>query len=139
MAVIRAVAEPDPVRVAGCGACPGGYGEITLTIGLIDWIIERVCGRDDSAPAAAPAAPVDMVAKLDALAATADQPLDWRHSIVDLMKLIGMDSSLANREKLAEQLGFTDATDTDQMNIWLHKQVMQRLAANGGNVPAELL
>lgn len=110
-----------------------------MTIGLIDWIIERVCGRDDSAPAAVPAAPVDMVARLDALAATADQPLDWRHSIVDLMKLIGMDSSLANREKLAEQLGFTDATDTDTMNIWLHKQVMQRLAANGGNVPAELL
>jgi hypothetical protein len=76
---------------------------------------------------------------LDGLASQQRQKLDWRHSIVDLMKLLELDSSLENRKELAKELNYTgDTGDSAAMNIWLHKQVMQKLAANGGKVPAEL-
>jgi hypothetical protein len=65
--------------------------------------------------------------------------LNWRTSIVDLMKLLDLDSSLANRKELATELGYTGATDgSAEMNIWLHKAVMRELANNGGTVPADL-
>jgi hypothetical protein len=67
-------------------------------------------------------------------------PLDWKHSIVDLMKLVGMDSSLHARKQLATELGYTgDQSDSAAMNIWLHKAVLKKLAENGGKVPSELL
>ena len=95
------------------------------------------------APAAAPApAPqvVDVTASLDDLAANAGQKLDWRHSIVDLMKLVGLESSLSERKELADELGYTgDKADSAAMNIWLHKQVIRKLSENGGKVPAELM
>ncbi len=82
---------------------------------------------------------VDVAAILDQEQASAGQKLDWRHSIVDLMKLTGIDSSLANRKELAKELGYTGNTDDSAtMNIWLHKAVMQKLEASGGQVPAEL-
>ena len=82
---------------------------------------------------------VDIAAVLDQEAASAGQKLDWRHSIVDLMKLTGIDSSLANRKELAKELGYTgDMNDSASMNIWLHKAVVQKLEASGGQVPAEL-
>jgi 3-oxoacyl-ACP reductase-like protein len=91
------------------------------------------------APAPAPLANVDVEKILTALAAKSGQPSNWRVSIVDLMKLLGLDSSLAHRKELATELGYTGALDgSAEMNIWLHKQVMQKLAANGGTVPAEL-
>jgi hypothetical protein len=99
-------------------------------------------GPATPAPANTPAAPaaVDVTAILDKLAADNSQKLDWRHSIVDLMKLVGMDSSLASRKALAAELKFTgDTADSATMNIWLHKQVLQKLAENGGRVPQELL
>lgn len=99
-----------------------------------------------AAPAApSPAAPqsiseVDVEAILSGLAAKSEQKLNWRTSIVDLIKLLGLDSSLAERKGLAQELGYTGALDgSAEMNIWLHKQVMRELAANGGKVPAELL
>ena len=65
---------------------------------------------------------------------------DWRHSIVDLMKLVGIDSSLANRKALAQELGYTgDMNDSATMNVWLHKQVLRKLSENGGHVPANLI
>jgi hypothetical protein len=65
---------------------------------------------------------------------------NWRYSIVDLMSLLGIDNSLAERKALAQELGYTgDMSDSATMNIWLHKQVMQRVAANGGKVPANML
>jgi hypothetical protein len=74
------------------------------------------------------------------MAAAAPQKLDWRHSIVDLMKLTSMESSLAERKELADELGYGgDKSDTAAMNIWLHKQVIRKLSENGGKVPAELL
>ena len=91
------------------------------------------------AAAAAPATEVDVDAILTAEAAKSGQPLNWRTSIVDLMKLLGIDSSLDNRKELAKELGYTGALDgSAEMNIWLHKAVMRELAANGGKVPAEL-
>lgn len=94
----------------------------------------------------APAAPVaisvvDVVAKLEAMAAAHAEKLNWKTSIVDLMKLLGLDSSLAARKELAAELACPAEKmgDSAQMNMWLHKTVLQKLAANGGNIPAELL
>lgn len=91
-----------------------------------------------SAPAAAaPAAKVDVAKVLDAI--DADEDLDWRKSIVDLMKLLKLDSSLKARKQLATELKYTgDMADSGKMNVWLHKQVMTKLAENGGIVPADL-
>ena len=90
-------------------------------------------------PAPAPAGPVDIEAILTAAAASVSYETNWRTSIVDLMKLCGLDSSLANRKELATELGYTgDMNDSATMNIWLHRQVMNNLAANGGHVPADL-
>ena len=97
-----------------------------------------------SAPAtppagAAPMSNVDVEAVLTKLAASNKEKLDWRKSIVDLMKLLNLDSSFGARKELAKELGYTgDTNDSASMNIWLHKQVMQKLAANGGRVPADL-
>ena len=77
---------------------------------------------------------------LNDLASKNSEKLDWKKSIVDLMKLVGMDSSLTSRKELARELGYTgDSSDSATMNIWLHKQVLKKLAENGGKVPAELL
>ena len=89
---------------------------------------------------AAAAGPVDVAAVLNGLAANSREKLDWKHSIVDLMKLVGMDSSLAARKSLAADLKYTgDTNDSATMNMWLHKEVMKKLAENGGKVPQELL
>lgn len=93
-----------------------------------------------SAPAgSAGGSPVDVASVLDGLAEKNSQTLDWRHSIVDLMKLLSLDSSITARKQLADELHFTgDKEDSASMNIWLHKQVMQKLAENGGKVPDDL-
>ena len=97
-----------------------------------------------SAPASGGAAPstapgsVDVAAVLDGMD-SGGQTLDWRHSIVDLMKLLHMDSSLTARKELAHELKYTgDTGDSATMNMWLHKEVMQKLAANGGKLPADM-
>ena len=88
----------------------------------------------------APAQPVDVEAVLNGMAANNSQKLNWRESIVDLMKLLGLDSSLQARKTLATELHYTgDMNDSAAMNIWLHKAVMQKLADNGGKVPADLI
>jgi hypothetical protein len=92
-----------------------------------------------SAPGAAPGTTVDVAAILTKLAASNKEKLDWQKSIVDLMKLLNLDSSLAARKELAHELHYSgDMNDSASMNIWLHKQVMQKLADNGGKVPDEL-
>ena len=94
-----------------------------------------------TATAVAPPPPqVDVAAILNGLAAKNPEKLDWKHSIVDLMKLVGMDSSLSARKELAKDLHYSgDMNDSASMNIWVHKEVLQKLAENGGTVPAELL
>ena len=92
-------------------------------------------------PSAKPAALVDVVAQLEQRAAANTQKLNWRTSIVDLLKLLDIDSSLAARKELATELGCPAELmdDSAKMNMWLHKSVLARIAANGGNVPQELL
>ena len=85
-------------------------------------------------------APVDVEAIMTDLEAKSGHKSNWRYSIVDLMSLLGMDHSLANRKELAQELGYTgNMNDSASMNIWLHKQVMKRMAQNGGKVQADLL
>ena len=98
-----------------------------------------------AAPAAAaattptPIKEVDVEAILNGLAQKSAEQLNWRTSIVDLMKLLGLDSSLNARKELARELSYTgDTSDSAAMNVWLHRQVMNKLAANGGKVPADL-
>ena len=93
-------------------------------------------------PASAPAgsaAEVDVAGILAKLAGEKKEKLDWRTSIVDLMKLLDLDSSLSARKELAQELHYSgDMSDSASMNVWLHKQVMRKLAENGGKVPEEL-
>lgn len=92
-----------------------------------------------SGGAPAPAS-VDVNAVLNEMASKNSEKLDWKKSIVDLMKLVGMDSSLTSRKELATELGYTgDKDDSATLNIWLHKQVLKKLAENGGKVPQHLL
>jgi uncharacterized protein DUF3597 len=88
---------------------------------------------------AAPAASVDVAPILDKAVAAKKEKLEWRTSIVDLMKALDIDSSLTARKELAKELNYTgDTNDSATMNIWLHKQVLTKLAANGGKLPADL-
>jgi hypothetical protein len=92
-----------------------------------------------SMPKTAPATGVDVAAVLDGLAGQRKQKLNWRKSIVDLMKLLDMDSSFAARKRLAKELNYSgNMNHSASMNVWLHKQVMTKLAENGGKVPDEL-
>ena len=119
-------------KIFGHAAAPAAQGSTTAS------------STTTSAPAAgsapAPAQPVDVAAVLDGLAAKNSEKLDWKHSIVDLMKLVGMDSSLGARKELAKDLHYTgDTNDSATMNMWLHKEVLKKLSENGGKVPQELL
>ena len=88
---------------------------------------------------AAPTQTVDVAAVVDKAAAATGEKLAWRTSIVDLMKALNLDSSLAARKELAKELKYTgDTSDSATMNVWLHKQVMAKLAANGGKLPADI-
>ncbi|WP_020655187.1 DUF3597 domain-containing protein [Massilia niastensis] len=92
-----------------------------------------------AAPAAAPMQQVDVEEILNKMQQSSGQQLNWRSSIVDLLKLLNLDSSLQARKELAAELNYTgDTGDSAAMNIWLHRQVMNKLAANGGKVPADL-
>jgi len=118
-------------------------------MGMFDKIKSAIFGTKaeasspDSAKAAsdvaASASTIDIVPILDNAVAAKKEKLQWRTSIVDLMKALDLDSSLNARKDLAKELGYTgDTNDSASMNIWLHKQVMTKLAANGGKVPADL-
>jgi hypothetical protein len=124
-------------------------------MGILSNILGKIFGHKRKTPELAPAGsapttapapvpakpePVDIMAVLDDMADANPQKLNWRTSIVDLMKLVGMESSLSERKDLADELGFSgDKSDSATMNIWLHRQVLRKLAENGGKVPANLL
>jgi uncharacterized protein DUF3597 len=96
-----------------------------------------------ASPTAAPSAPsaqtVDVAAVVDKAAAATGEKLAWRTSIVDLMKALNLDSSIGARKQLAKELNYTgDTNDSATMNVWLHKQIMAKLAANGGKLPADI-
>ena len=114
-----AASSPSPSPPSGAGA-PGS-------------------AEAQSGAAASPPRQVDIAAVMDKLADASPEDLDWRTSIVDLMKLLKLDSSLTARKQLASELHYTGSTkDTAAMNMWLHREVMLKLAENGGKVPAEL-
>ena len=105
---------------------------------------EAVAVDDEvSEPTPAPLPEVDVDAVLSEMAANNSEDLDWKKSIVDLMKLVGMDSGYSDRKELALELGYTqediDSKGSAEMNMWLHKEVIRQFAANGGKVPADLL
>jgi len=113
----------------GSAAAPAGGGGGTSAAG----------GGTSAAPASAPAKTVDVAPILDKAVAAKREKLEWRTSIVDLMKALDIDSSLGARKELAKELGYTgDTNDSASMNVWLHKQVMAKLAANGGKLPPEI-
>jgi Domain of unknown function (DUF3597) len=90
-------------------------------------------------PPVTPLSGVDVAVVMDSFVSESGQKLDWRVSIVDMMKALGMDSSLDHRKQLAGELGYTgDTNDSASMNIWLHKEVLKALAANGGTLPSSL-
>ena len=92
-----------------------------------------------AAPGAAPAQTVDVASIVDKAAAATGEKLAWRTSIVDLMKALNLDSSIGARKQLAKELNYTgDTNDSATMNVWLHKQIMGKLAANGGKLPADI-
>ncbi len=92
-----------------------------------------------AAPSAPPAQTVDVAAIVDKAAAATGEKLAWRTSIVDLMKALNLDSSLPARKQLAKELNYTgDTNDSATMNVWLHKQFMAKLGANGGKLPADI-
>ncbi len=96
-------------------------------------------GGGSPAATAAPAQTVDVAPILDKAVAAKGEKLEWRTSIVDLMKALDIDSSFSARKELAKELGYTgDSNNSASMNIWLHKQVMTKLAANGGKLPPEI-
>ena len=96
-------------------------------------------GQASTSPSTPSGPSVDVAAVLDGLNDKATEELDWKHSIVDLMKLLSLDSSLAARKDLAKELHYDgDMNNSASMNIWLHKQIMVNLAANGGKLPDDL-
>ena len=119
-------AAPTPAPGASPGpAAPAAPGAQTTS------------GTATASPAAM--SEVDVEKMLDDMAGKAGQKLNWRTSIVDLMKLLGLDSSLDSRKELAKELNYSgDTSDSAAMNVWLHRQVMNKVAANGGKVPADL-
>jgi hypothetical protein len=101
--------------------------------------VQNTSGAAPAAPAPAPMDQVDVEQVLTQMQQQSGQQLNWRTSIVDLLKLLNLDSSLQARKELAAELHYTgDTSDSASMNIWLHRQVMNKLAANGGKVPADL-
>ncbi len=121
-------------------------------MGILSSILNKIFPSANAAPVAPPAADVpaapeitaidqvDVEHILNGMAQQSAEQLNWHTSIVDLLKLLHLDSGMASRKELAQELHYTgDMNDSASMNIWLHRQVMNKLAANGGKVPADLL
>lgn len=110
------------------------------TAGMAASLAAATTASAPTASANQPKAVVDVAAVMDAAVKASGQKLDWRRSIVDMMKALDLDSSLAARKELADELNFPgDKNDSAAMNVWLHKALMKALAENGGKVPAELM
>ena len=118
-----------PAGTGGGGSTGGSFGNVVATT------------TQSAGAAARPVSEVDVMATLEKKSAAAGDKLIWKTSIVDLLKLLDLDSSLASRKELADELGApADLKDgSAEMNIWLHKEVLRRIAANGGNIPQSML
>lgn len=126
----------------------GQFGPRSISLSIFKSILAKIFGEGDAAAAtpaparastAAPVAQVDVEVVLMKMASASKQKLDWRRSIVDLLKLLGLDSSQDARRELAKELRYHgDMADLTTLNLWLHRQVMTKLAENGGRVPNSL-
>ncbi len=124
---IAAAPPATPAEAASGGSATPAPGQATTPT-------TQASGSSPAAPAT-----VDVTAVLNGMAAKNPESLDWKRSIVDLLKLVGMDSSFSARKRLAEELHYPgDTSDSATMNVWLHQQVMKQLAQNGGTLPPEL-
>lgn len=148
-------AEPDHAVTAGAekpatadmaetptlgGQTDQGKAEKVATPALGDDVTATLSGAHSDPATSKNTGSVDVAAIMDAAVKKNGQKLDWRRSIVDMMKALDLDSSLSARKELADELGFKgDKNDSATMNVWLHKALMKALADNGGKVPAELL
>ncbi|CAG2128998.1 DUF3597 domain-containing protein [Cupriavidus plantarum] len=135
-------ASTGGTATAGASTAPGAQAAPTAAPTAPSGGNQPATGGASGTPGAASPAPlsqVDVEAVMDKAAKEAGQPLNWRTSIVDLLKALGIDSSLDHRKELAKELGYTgDTNDSAAMNMWLHKRVMQELARNGGKLPKDL-
>ena len=124
---------------AAAGTTPGGIGSVSGSAPNASATTTSAAPGSVTDGTASSAQNVDVQAVLTDMASKNAQQLNWQSSIVDLMKLLNLDSGLGARKELAGELGYTGSTDDSaSMNIWLHKQVMQKLAENGGKVPDSL-
>jgi len=144
--------QPERTVTAGAGSPASADMAGTTTRGtganpseganskLGDEVTATLSGAHSESGVSKQAGSVDVAAVMDAAVKKNGQKLDWRRSIVDMMKALDLDSSLSARKELADELGYTgDKNDSAAMNVWLHKALMKALADNGGKVPAELL
>ncbi|MGB3876138.1 MAG: DUF3597 domain-containing protein [Shinella zoogloeoides] len=134
----------QPERTVTAGAGSPASADMAGTAGtnskLGDEVTATLSGAHSESGVLKQAGSVDVAAVMDAAVEKNGQKLDWRRSIVDMMKALDLDSSLSARKELADELGYTgDKNDSATMNVWLHKALMKALADNGGKVPAELL
>ncbi|MGX5719030.1 DUF3597 domain-containing protein [Shinella zoogloeoides] len=134
----------QPERTVTAGAGSPASADMAGTAGanskLGDEVTATLSGAHSESGVSKQAGSVDVAAVMDAAVKKNGQKLDWRRSIVDMMKALDLDSSLSARKELADELGYTgDKNDSATMNVWLHKALMKALADNGGKVPAELL
>lgn len=120
---------------------PPGIKPVAKPTGTTGWDTFASASQPGTAAKPAPMAMVDVMTKLEKMAADKGEKLDWKKSIVDLLKVLGIDSSLAARKELAKELGCPPEKmkDSVNMNIWLHKTVLGKIAENGGNIPKQLL
>ncbi|MDZ4841649.1 MAG: DUF3597 domain-containing protein [Hyphomicrobium aestuarii] len=131
---IAAAIFGTPAHAAGAPPAPAASSAVPGSTSVV------TAANDAQPPAAAAKSHADVMAILDKMHDASDEDLDWSTSIVDLMKLLKLDSGLSARKELATELGYTgDMKDSAKMNIWLHKAVMAKLADNGGIVPKELM
>lgn len=138
-ATAKTEAKPAPVKRYPSATKPGAPRRSEVGKGLFDKREAAPTPTPSSAPAPAPMAMVDVMSKLETMAKGTN--LDWKVSIVDLLKVLDIDSSLEARKELATELGCPADVmkDNVQMNVWLHKTVLAKIAQNGGNIPKELL
>jgi hypothetical protein len=131
--------KADAASASGSGA-PASGGAASASPGTAGSAPASTPSTGSSSSASpAPAQKVDVAPILDKAVAAKKEKLQWRTSIVDLMKALDIDSSLAARKELAKELGYTgDTSDSATMNVWLHKQVMAKLVANGGKLPSDV-
>jgi hypothetical protein len=139
-AAAPAAVETASAQTIGAAGVAPATADVSATPSLKDDATATLGGTPAATPQSVQTGNVDVAAILDDAVAKNGQKLDWRRSIVDLMKALGMDASLAERKELADELGYTgDKGDSATMNMWLHKALLKALAENGGKVPAELL